>query len=220
VEWDKVATEALKLSGGALLAVVVGWLAHQQGWIGQKEWDTAKLRYELFKEAMQHRLDLLSDMEESSRAISNNALVAFSAEMIALQLVTNSSLDATDLRVKEQLERSGAAHAQVKEAVGRLQISAARFGVVLSSGDYTDCYLPDVLRTWKKQYEQAWNKARLEKFRSNDSLSQVCLALTCLLHDIKGEEHERLLQSTPDSFGDPFPAHLSVRVFHDLRPKK
>jgi hypothetical protein len=218
--WPMIATEALKLLAGAAIALLIGFVAHRRGWIGQKEWDTTKYRYEIFKEEQRRRLQLLGEMRECVHLIEDAVLVSHSSEMIRHKLATDHGRDMTDSDMRCHTSRIVEANERFTMALGRLELAARQYGQTPETDDFYPCSMPDLVRHVKASIEQHRHNAPFDWEKGRSELLHDTGALSTVLFDVALEEQEILMTTHPEDAKTVFRNRQAVRVFNQMRTRK
>lgn len=198
VDWAQLATELLKLLGGAVAALLVGLFAWWRGWIGQRTWDTAKLTYELFKAEQLRRLDLLRSLRESMEKIDEAVLIVHVEKVHERDLTGNHGLGVNNDRVVRARNRRMLYERVIEEELERSISIAGRYGMTSDGGRVRPLNLRDVVFRWT---------ADLRSALSNDpgdpaeraGLIYLTLQGTTTVMDLLSEEEKILSEGKPGS---------------------
>jgi len=219
-DWPVIATETLKLIAGAGVAIGLGLLAHHRGWIGQKDWDTTKFRYEIFKEEQRSRLALLADMRIEAATLEDAVLCALSAEMIRSQLALKHGKDMSDSQMQRETKRAVSESRRMNDALDKLELLARRYGLAPETEKYHQCSMSEVVRDCKVRIEQLRHNAAFDWEQGRSDLLNTTGSLSTVLYDVTVDEQDILLHTLPADVSEVFRNRLPVRVFHNLRVRK
>jgi len=220
INWHEVWEQVLILVGTGGVFLGIGYLAHKLQWIGQKDWDATKYRYEIFKEEQRSRLALLADMRIEAATLEDAVLCAHSAEMIRSQLALKHGKDMSDTQMQLETKRAISESRRMNDALDKLELLARRYGLAPETEKYHQCSMPEVIRDCKVRIEQLRHNAAFDWEKGRSELLNTTGSLSTVLYDVTVDEQDILLHTLPADVSEVFRNRLPVRVFNNLRVPK